>query len=80
MHWKWYPPILAAIIAVAAWATFSAGLVLDFSRATMIGIAFVGAFALEGIVWTLAAALGISVFQARARIFEGLTAFYRRKA
>lgn len=80
MHWKWFPPIIAAVVAAAAWITFAAGLALGFERPVMFVIAIVGAFGLEAVTWSLAAALGITVFQARTRIIGGLTSLYRRYA
>ncbi len=79
MHWKWIPPLIAATVAVLAWGTFGLGLVLDFERPVMFLIAIVGAFALEAIMWTMAAALGITVFQARKRIWQRITGGSRQQ-
>jgi len=67
---KWILPGLAATISLTAWIVFAAGMALDWDRPVMLGIALVGAFGLEATMWTTAAALSITVFQARKRIWR----------
>lgn len=73
--WKWIPAILAFAVSAAAWSLFAAGVILHlgFDKPTFIGIATVGALSLEAMVWMTAAALGVTVFQARKRIWARLT-------
>lgn len=44
-----------------------------FDKPTAIAVATVGALTLEGTVWCVAAAVGVSVFEARKRIWRFLT-------
>jgi hypothetical protein len=63
-----------AAFAVVVWAGFfiAAGLgAMD--KPTAVVVATVGALALEGTVWCIAAAIGVSVFEARKRIWRFVT-------
>ena len=73
--WKWIPAIIAVLVSLAAWSLFAAGVILHlgFDKPTFIAIATVGALTLEGAVWMTAAALGVTVFQARKRIWAKLS-------
>lgn len=71
--WKWILPALAAAVSLTAWIVFGVGVALDWDKPLMIGIALVGAFGLEATMWTTAAALGITVFQARKSIWRWMT-------
>ncbi|WP_428149560.1 hypothetical protein [Brevundimonas sp.] len=65
--------ILIAVIAVCAWISLGVGLYLDVERQTRFILAMVAALATEGLFWIVAAWLGVSVFEARLRIWRRLT-------
>ena len=77
--WKWILPILAAAISVTAWIVFAIGVFAGWDKPVMVGVAVVGALGLEALMWTTAAALGVTVFQARRRIWAAVTGPDRRK-
>ena len=69
----WAIVALLAIVAVAGWIAVFVGFQMDFDKPTMIGILTVTALSMEGLFWTIAAAVGVSVFEARKRIWRFLT-------
>ncbi|MES2035782.1 MAG: hypothetical protein V4466_16570 [Pseudomonadota bacterium] len=77
--WKWMPAILAVVVGLIAWGVFVVGVVSDWDKPVMVGIAVVGALGLEATMWTTAAALGITVFQARRQIWALVTGSDRQK-
>ena len=67
---------LAAFLGVAAvcgWVALGVGLWMDVERSTRLILAIVAAVATEALFWTVAAALGVSVFEARKRIWRKMT-------
>lgn len=64
---------LLAVAAVCAWISLGVGLYLGVERPTRFVLAIVAALATEGLFWTAAAALGVSVLEARKRIWRRLT-------
>mgnify|MGYP003654577512 CR=1 FL=1 len=67
---------LAACLGVAAvcgWVALGIGLWMDVERTTRLVLAIVAAVATEALFWTVAAALGVSVFEARKRIWRKIT-------
>lgn len=64
---------LIGICAVCAWVSLGVGLYLDVSKGTRLILALVAAVATELTFWTCAAALGVSVFEARKRIWSRIT-------
>lgn len=65
--------IAVGVAAVAAWIALGAGLYMDVSRQTRIILAVVAAVATEALFWSVAATLGLSVFEARKRIWRKIT-------
>lgn len=65
--------IAVGVSAVAAWIALGVGLYLDVSRQTRIILAVVAAVATEALFWSIAATLGLSVFEARKRIWKKIT-------
>jgi cytochrome c biogenesis protein CcdA len=61
------------VAAVAAWVALGVGLYLDVSRDTRIILAVVAAVATEALFWSIAATLGLSVLEARKRIWRKIT-------
>jgi len=64
---------LAGVCAVCGWISLGAGLYLDVPRGTRLILAVVAAVATEATFWISAAALGVSVFEARKRIWRRIT-------
>ena len=65
--------IVVGVAAVAAWVALGVGLYLDVSRQTRIILAVVAAVATEALFWSIAATLGLSVLEARKRIWRKIT-------
>jgi cytochrome c biogenesis protein CcdA len=65
--------IAVGVAALAAWIALGAGLYMDVSRQTRIILAVVAAVATEALFWSVAATLGLSVFEARKRIWRKIT-------
>src|SRR6185295_18830844 len=70
----WWVAGIVGAFAVVVWIGFFAGAKMGLlDKPTAIAIATVGALALEGTVWSIAAAIGVSVFEARKRIWRYVT-------
>ena len=69
----WALVALLGVCAVGAWVSLGVGLYLDVSKGTRLILAVVAAVATEVLFWTTAAALGVSVFEARKRIWRKIT-------
>ena len=65
--------IAIGVAAVAAWIALGVGLYLDVSRQTRLILVVVAAVATEALFWSVAAALGLSVLEARKRIWRKIT-------
>lgn len=65
--------IAIGVAAIAAWIALGVGLYLDVSRQTRIILAVVAAVATEALFWSVAATLGLSVLEARKRIWRKIT-------
>lgn len=61
------------LICLVCWIALGLGIAMDVSRGTLLVLATVAAVATEGLFWLAAAILGISVFQARRRIWGWLS-------
>ncbi|MFC7379844.1 hypothetical protein [Brevundimonas sp. GCM10030266] len=64
---------LVGVCAVCGWVSLGVGLYLDVPKSTRLILAVVAAVATEVTFWTCAAALGMSVFEARTRIWRKIT-------
>lgn len=69
----WALASLLGVCAIGAWVSLGVGLYLDVERSTRLILAVVAAVATEVLFWTCAAALGVSVFEARKRIWRRIT-------
>ena len=69
----WLLSAVVAVAAVAAWAAVGVGYWMEVSRGTWIVLVVVAALTTEGLFWSLAAALGLSVLDARKRIWRWVT-------
>jgi hypothetical protein len=79
MQWKWIIAAIGASACVAAWSAVAVGYFMHASLAVFTGLATVAALSTEAMFWCLAAALGISIVQARHRIFGWFAGPFRRK-
>ncbi|QYC11129.1 hypothetical protein [Brevundimonas nasdae] len=73
---KGFLKVLAALLlvaAVCAWIALGIGLYLDVDRGARITLAIVAAVSTEALLWTVAALLGVSVVEARKRIWRRIT-------
>jgi len=61
------------IVCLLCWLALGIGLVMDTPRNTLIVLVTAAAVATEGLFWLAAAVLGVTVFQARHRIWRWLT-------
>jgi hypothetical protein len=65
--------VLLLVAAVAAWAALGIGLYLGVERGTRLILAIMAAVTTEALFWTVAALLGVSVVEARKRIWRKIT-------
>lgn len=72
--------IAVGLAAVAAWIALGVGVYMDVSRQTRIILAVVAAVATEALFWSIAATLGLSVLEARKRIWRKITGRGRAEA
>lgn len=72
-RWLWTLAALLAVAAVSAWIALGVGLWMDAQRGAIFVLAIVAALATEALFWTCAAALGVTVFEARRRIWRRIT-------
>ncbi|WP_454715175.1 hypothetical protein [Caulobacter segnis] len=78
MKLKWMLPLGLFGLSLTAWVAFGVALGMHAERVVLIVLASVGALALEGVLWTTAAILGVSAFQARREIWRRLRAVFQR--
>lgn len=64
---------LLLVAAVCAWISLGIGLYLDVDKGARITLAIVAAVSTEALFWTVAALLGVSVVEARKRIWRRIT-------
>jgi fructose-specific phosphotransferase system IIC component len=65
--------VLVLITAVCAWISLGIGVYLEVERGTRLILAIIAAVATEVLFWTVAALLGVSVVEARKRIWRRIT-------
>ena len=73
MKLKWILPAVAVVVCAAAWAGMLLGFYLKVDLKTHTMLVTAAALASEAVIWTFAAALGLTVFEARRRIWARLT-------
>lgn len=64
---------LLLVAAVGAWISLGIGLYLDVDKGARLTLAIVAAVSTEALFWTVAALLGVSVVEARKRIWKTIT-------
>jgi predicted transporter len=69
---KWIWITLAATVCLLSWLALAVGIVLDAGTSAMFVLATLAAVTTEGTVWLAALLLGVSVYQARRRLWEKL--------
>ena len=60
-------------VAIAAWISLGVGLYVGVDKGVRIALAVAAAVSTEGVFWTVAALLGVSVVEARKRIWRAIT-------
>lgn len=78
MKRKWLLPLGVASVSLIAWIAFGIAVAMKAERSTLLVLATVGALGLEGVIWTTAAVLGVSAFQARRQLWARLRAVFQR--
>lgn len=69
----WTLAVLVGVAAAMAWIGLGLGLYFDVERSTRLILVVVAAVTTEVLFWTVAAALGVSVFEARQRLWRRIT-------
>jgi hypothetical protein len=62
-----------AVVAICGWIAFFVGVNLKLDKPVLVGILTVTALCMEGLMWTVAASIGVTVFETRKRIWRFLT-------
>lgn len=62
--------IAGTTFALASWMAVGVGLVFQVERSIFVTLVFIAAFATEAMIWCLAAAFGLTIFQARRKIWR----------
>lgn len=70
--------LTGATVFVAAWSGVAVGYALHVSVVTWTVLVTIAAFASEGLVWCLAAMLGLGVLEARRSIFDFVSRPFRK--
>lgn len=65
--------VLLLIAAVCSWIALAVGLYLDVGRGARVTLAILAALGTEALFWVTAALLGVSVVEARKRIWWRIT-------
>lgn len=65
--------LVGGVLCLISWVALGLGLFMDAPRNTLLLLATFAALATEGLFWVAAAVLGITVFQARQRIWGWLS-------
>ncbi len=68
--WRWI--VLSAVASLLSWLALVLGFLLDAGTGTMLILATLAAVTTEGTIWLAALLLGVSVYQARRRLWEKL--------
>jgi len=69
----WWAAGAALAVAVAGWIALGALILTGADKPVLLAAAVVGALGTEATVWITAAALGLTVFEARKRIWAKVT-------
>jgi len=69
---KWIWITLAGTACLLSWVALAVAMALDADTATVLVLATLAALTTEGTVWLAAALLGVSLYQARRRLWDRL--------
>ena len=72
--------VAGATAFLVAWSVVAAALAIGVDKMTWTILVTIAAFATEAFIWCLAAMLGLSVFDARRKIWRWMTTPLRRSA
>lgn len=72
--------ILGAVLLVAAWAAVGVGLLLQVDRQLWTYLIIAAAIATEVFIWCMALMLGLTIFEARRKIWRSLTGIGRDRS
>ena len=78
-HLKWIIVSIIASICAASWLAVCVGLVVRFPLPIFTGVVTVAAISTEALFWTVAGALGVTVIQARHRLWARIVKSLRRQ-
>jgi hypothetical protein len=78
-HFKWIIVWGLASICAASWLGVGVGLVVRFSLPIWTGIVTAAAISTEILFWAVAGALGVTVIQARHRLWDWVVNPLRRR-
>lgn len=73
MNWKKIVLGVVGAACLVSWIGLGAGLAMGVEKAPRIALAIAAALTTEGLMWSVALVLGVSVFQARRRIWAKIT-------
>lgn len=79
-NWKKFALYAVAAVLVLAWAGVAVGFAIGVAKTTWVVLLTVAALATEATFWVVAAVLGVSVLQARGRIWAWLRRPFSRSA
>lgn len=71
--------IAAIVIFAAAWLALAASIALGLDVRIRTGAVIAAAIASEGLIWCAAGVLGLSIFEARQRIWRALARPFSRR-
>jgi len=69
----WLITAVLALVAIAGWISFFVGVQLKLDKPVLVAVMTVTALSMEGMMWTIAGAIGASIFETRKRIWRFLT-------
>jgi hypothetical protein len=77
-NFRWLVVAVIGCLCALAWSLVAIGLFVKFTVPVWTGIVVTAAVSTEVLFWTLAAALGVSVIQARHRLLARARSLFRR--
>lgn len=73
MSFKKIIAIVAVLACISAWTAFGVGVFLDVGTTMKTVLLTIAALATEALIWAMALVLGLTVFEARRKIWRFLT-------
>ncbi len=78
-HFKWIIVLALGSVCAASWLALCVGLVVRFSLPIWTGIVTAAAISTEILFWAVAGVLGVTVIQARHRLWDWVVKPLRRR-